>query len=65
MGVVSGKSYHMVKHKDVATSVTDVLRSQSLNVLSQDPERANCPSLLITTSDTKWLWPWRLRLAIP
>jgi len=32
--------------------VVPVFRSQSLRVWSQEPERANCPSLEMTTSST-------------
>ena len=42
-----------------------VLRSHSLKVASQLPDKANWPSEEITTSDTKWLWPLSARLAIP
>ena len=42
-----------------------VVRSQSRSVLSQDPDRANWPSEDMTTSDTKWLWPWSLLWGCP
>merc|ERR1719359_1227983 len=42
-----------------------VLRSQRRIVLSQDADRANWPSELVTRSCTGWLWPVRLRLATP
>ena len=53
------------QEEDYMTSLTHMLRFQSLSVTSQDSERANCPSLLIIISETKRLCPWRLRLAIP
>lgn len=31
--------------------------------LSQEAERANWPSEDMVTSETKSLWPWRMRLA--
>merc|ERR1719318_574656 len=37
--------------------VLPVLRSQSLRVLSQDPDRAKCPSEERTTSEMKWPCP--------
>merc|ERR1719383_872968 len=37
--------------------VVPIVKSQRRRVLSQDPERANCPSDDMTTSETKWLWP--------
>lgn len=40
-------------------------KSHNLRVWSQDPERANCPSEDMTTSDTKWLCPCRRFLAVP
>jgi hypothetical protein len=45
--------------------VKPVLRSQRRRVLSQDEERANWPSEEMTTSETKWLWPWRIFLGKP
>lgn len=41
--------------------VRPVLRSQSLRVLSHEDERANWPSDEMTTSETKPLWPCRIR----
>ena len=41
--------------------VRPVLRSQRRRVWSQEEERANWPSEEMTTSETKWLWPWRMR----
>jgi len=46
-------------------AVVPVLRSQSLNVASQDPERANWPSDEITTSWTKWECPVRALFGKP
>jgi hypothetical protein len=34
-------------------------------VWSQDEESANWPSEEITTSETKWLCPWRMRFGYP
>ena len=45
--------------------VFPVLRSHSLKFLSQEPERAKCPSEERTTSDTKWEWPWSLFWGTP
>ena len=45
--------------------VAPVFRSQRRRVWSQDEERANWPSEEITTSETKWLWPCRMRLGKP
>jgi len=42
--------------------VSPVLRSQRRRVLSHEAERANCPSEETTTSETKPLCPWRMRL---
>lgn len=42
--------------------VAPVLRSHRRSVLSHDDESANCPSDEMTTSETKWLWPWRIFL---
>ncbi len=41
--------------------VLPVLRSHRRSVWSQEEERANWPSEEMTTSETKWLWPWRMR----
>ncbi len=45
--------------------VRPVLRSQRRRVLSHDDESANWPSDEMTTSETKWLWPWRIFLGKP
>ena len=45
--------------------MTHTAKSHSRRVLSQDPESANCPSELMTMSETKWLCPLRARLAMP
>ena len=37
--------------------VLPVLRSHSLRVLSQEPDRAKWPSEERTTSEMKWEWP--------
>merc|ERR1712138_18327 len=41
--------------------VLPVASSQSLRVPSQEPDSANWPSLEMTTSLTKWLWPFSAR----
>lgn len=41
--------------------VRPVLRSQRRRVLSHEADRANWPSDETTTSETKPLWPWRMR----
>lgn len=45
--------------------VRPVFRSQRRRVLSHEDERANWPSDEMTTSETKWLWPWRIFLGKP
>uniref|UniRef100_A0A8R7TZM0 Uncharacterized protein n=1 Tax=Triticum urartu TaxID=4572 RepID=A0A8R7TZM0_TRIUA len=45
--------------------VTPVERSQRRSSPSQDPESANWPSELRTTSWTKWPWPVRRRKGTP
>ena len=40
-------------------------RSQSLRVPSHEPERQNCPSDEMTTSETKWECPFNLLFGIP
>lgn len=45
--------------------VRPVFRSQRRRVLSHEDERANWPSDEMTTSETKWLWPWRILLGKP
>lgn len=44
---------------------TYVVRSHRRRVPSQAPDRANCPSEEITTSLTKWEWPFRERWGMP
>ena len=41
--------------------VRPVLRSQRRRVWSHEEESANWPSEEMTTSETKWLCPWRMR----
>jgi hypothetical protein len=45
--------------------LTPWVRSQSLRVLSQEPERAKWPSDDITASLTKWLWPFNRFWGMP
>lgn len=45
--------------------VFPVLRSQRRREWSQDEDKANWPSEDITTSETKWLCPWRIRFGKP
>lgn len=45
--------------------VAPVLRSHRRKVLSHEEERANCPSDEMTTSETKWLCPWRIFFGYP
>ena len=52
-------------YTSLISCLTHVCKSQSRRVESQDPDRANMPSELTTTSDTKWLWPRRAFLAMP
>jgi hypothetical protein len=45
--------------------VEPVVMSHRRRVPSQEPDRANWPSEEMTTSCTKWEWPFRARLAKP
>lgn len=54
-----------LKHLSSPAPSTYVVRSHRRRVPSQAPDRANCPSEEMTTSLTKWEWPFRERWGMP